>query len=75
MVELKLTNGEYTYFIVIEEFKTIQDLINKLRERIVLNAPQLLYQGEPLNPSSYISSFNFKNKAKILFNDKYNGGI
>lgn len=74
-IELKLTNGENTYFIIIEGLLTIQDLINELKKRIILNAPQLLYRGEPLNPSSLISAFNFKNKAKILFNDKYNGGI
>jgi hypothetical protein len=74
MVELRLTNGEYDFFIPIAEYLTIQDLINELKKRITLNNPQLLFRGEPLNASSLISSFNFKNRAKIIFNDKYNGG-
>jgi len=74
MVELRLSNGDNTFFITISDSSTIQDLINELKNRLPLNNPQLLFRGEPLNPSSYISSFNFKNKAKIIFNDKYNGG-
>ena len=74
MVELRLTNGEYDFFITIAEYLTIQDLINELKKRITLNNPQLLFRGEPLNTNSSISSFNFKNRAKIIFNDKYNGG-
>ena len=74
MVELKLSNGEDTFFINIADYLTIQDLINELKKRKTLNAPQLLYRGEPLNPSDTISSFNFKTRAKIIFNDKYNGG-
>jgi hypothetical protein len=75
MVTLKLTNGDETYFITILDFLTIQDLINELKKRIVLNNPQLLYRGEPLSPYSSISSFKFKDNAKIIFNDKYNGGF
>lgn len=75
MIGLRLTNGENTFFITVYGYNTIQDLINELKKRIVLNNPQLLYRGEPLSPNSLISSFNFKNNAKILFNDKYNGGF
>lgn len=75
MVDVRLTNGENTFFITIYDNNTIQDLIDELKKRIVLNNPQLLYKGEPLSPYSLISSFNFKNNAKIVFNDKYNGGF
>jgi hypothetical protein len=74
MIELKLSNGEDTFFIQISENSTVEDLINELKNRTPVNNPQLLYKGEPLDPSAFLSSFNFKNKAKIIYNDKYNGG-
>lgn len=74
MVELKLTYGENTFFIIVKDYETVQDLIDKLKERIILNNPTLLYKGEPLNTGSTISSLKLKNLQKIIFNDKYNGG-
>jgi hypothetical protein len=37
MVELKLTDGENTFFIIVKDYETVQDLIDKLKERIILN--------------------------------------
>jgi len=76
MVELKLTDGdpEHVYFIFINDDLTVKDLIDKLKKRINLNNPTLLYKGEPLDPNTVISTLNLKNLQKIVFNDKYNGG-
>ena len=74
MVVLKLTDGEHTFFITINELSTVQDLIDELKKRITLIRPTLLCKGEPLNPNAMISNLRFKEFQKIIFNDKYNGG-
>ncbi len=74
MVELKLTDGEHTFFITISEYATVQDLIDELKKRITLIRPTLLCKGEPLSPGAIISTLKLKNFQKIIFNDKYNGG-
>lgn len=74
MVTVKLTDGEHIYFIEIEEYQTVQDLINELKKRIILRQPTLLLKGEPLRTGTTISSLKLKNFQKIIFNDKYNGG-
>ena len=76
MVTVKLTDGDrdHEYFIEIEEYLTVKDLIERLKKRIFLNNPTLLLKGEPLKPDTIISSLKLKNLQKIVFNDKYNGG-
>ena len=75
MVELKLTDGEHTFFITISEYATVQDLIDELKKRITLIRPTLLCKGEPLSPGAIISrkeetDNETKNKIKIKNNKK-----